>query len=70
MNTSRGVEQPRGEVIHFIKGSGKKNLLRHRVRTPTMANVPALVKTLAGCQMADVPVIVLSIDPCIGCMER
>ena len=64
------VEQPRGEVIHFIKGAGKKNLLRHRVRTPTMANVPALVKTLAGCQMADVPVIVLSIDPCIGCMER
>jgi ech hydrogenase subunit E len=64
------VEQPRGEVIHFIKGSGKKNLHRHRVRTPTMANVPALVKTLAGCQMADVPVIVLSIDPCIGCMER
>jgi len=64
------VEQPRGEVIHFVKGGGKKNLLRHRVRTPTMANVPALVKTLAGCQMADVPVIVLSIDPCIGCMER
>lgn len=64
------VEQPRGEVIHFIKAGGKKNLLRHRVRTPTMANIPALVKTLAGCQMADVPVIVLSIDPCIGCMER
>lgn len=64
------AEQPRGEVIHYVKASGKKNLQRHRVRTPTLANVPALVKMLAGCELADVPVIVLTIDPCIGCMER
>ncbi|MDD4126124.1 MAG: nickel-dependent hydrogenase large subunit [Methanomicrobium sp.] len=64
------VEQPRGECIHYIKGNGTKNILRERVRTPTTANIPALVKMLAGCEMADVPVIVLSIDPCIGCAER
>ena len=64
------AEQPRGEVVHYVRGGGKKNLLRHRVRTPTAANVPALVTMLKGCEMADVPVIVLSIDPCIGCMER
>jgi Ni,Fe-hydrogenase III large subunit len=64
------AEQPRGEVVHYVRGAGKKNLLRHRVRTPTAANVPALVSILKGCEMADVPVIVLSIDPCIGCMER
>ncbi|PWR72361.1 nickel-dependent hydrogenase large subunit [Methanospirillum stamsii] len=64
------TEQPRGEVIHYVKANGKKNLLRHRVRTPTLANVPALVQMLAGCELADVPVIVLTIDPCIGCMER
>jgi Ni,Fe-hydrogenase III large subunit len=64
------AEQPRGEVIHYVRGGGKKNLLRHRVRTPTAANVPALVSILKGCEMADVPVIVLSIDPCIGCLER
>ncbi|MDD1723822.1 MAG: nickel-dependent hydrogenase large subunit [Methanospirillum sp.] len=64
------AEQPRGEVIHYVKANGKKNLQRHRVRTPTLANVPALVKMLAGCELADVPVIVLTIDPCIGCMER
>jgi Ni,Fe-hydrogenase III large subunit len=63
-------EQPRGEVVHYIRGGGKKNLLRHRVRTPTAANVPALVSIMKGCELADVPVIVLSIDPCIGCMER
>jgi Ni,Fe-hydrogenase III large subunit len=64
------AEQPRGEVIHYVKGNGTRHLLRHRVRTPTFANIPFLVKALAGCQLADVPVIVLSIDPCIGCAER
>ncbi|MFA4877171.1 MAG: nickel-dependent hydrogenase large subunit [Methanoregula sp.] len=64
------TEQPRGEVIHYIKGNGKKNLVRHRVRTPTFTNIPPLVTLLKGCELADVPVIVLTIDPCIGCAER
>ncbi len=64
------LEQPRGEVIHYVKGNGTKFLERYRVRTPTFANVPPLVTMLAGCQLADVPVIVLSIDPCISCTER
>jgi hypothetical protein len=29
-----------------------------------------LVKMLEGCDLADVPVIVLTIDPCISCTER
>lgn len=64
------AEQPRGEVVHYIKGNGKKNLVRHRVRTPTFTNIPPLVKLLKGVQLADVPVVVLTIDPCIGCAER
>lgn len=64
------AEQPRGELVHYIKGNGKKNLVRSRVRTPTFTNIPPLLKMLAGCELADVPVIVLSIDPCIGCAER
>ncbi len=64
------AEQPRGEVIHYVKGNGKKNLVRSRVRTPTFTNIPPLVKMLKGCELADVPVIVLSIDPCISCTER
>jgi ech hydrogenase subunit E len=64
------AEQPRGEVIHYVKGNGKKNLVRSRVRTPTFTNIPPLVMMLKGCQLADVPVIVLSIDPCISCTER
>lgn len=64
------VEQPRGEVIYHIKANGTRNLERFRVRTPTFANVPSLVKMLQGCDLADVPVLVLTIDPCISCTER
>jgi ech hydrogenase subunit E len=64
------VEQPRGEVVYYIKANGTKNLQRFRVRTPTFANIAALVKTLPGCDLADVPVLVLTIDPCISCTER
>jgi ech hydrogenase subunit E len=59
------TEQPRGEVVYCIKANGTKNLQRFRVRTPTFANLPALVKLLQGCDLADVPVLVLTIDPCI-----
>ena len=64
------VEQPRGEVVHYLRGNGTKHLVRARIRTPTLANIPPLVKMLPGAQLADVPVVVLSIDPCISCTER
>ena len=63
-------EQPRGEVVHYLRGNGTKYLTQFRVRTPTLTNVPSLVSILPGCELADVPQIVLTIDPCIGCMER
>ena len=64
------IEQPRGEAYYYAKGNGTKFLERMRVRTPTNMNIPALVKTLQGCDLADVPMLVLTIDPCISCTER
>ena len=64
------VEQPRGELLYYIKADGTKNLDRLRIRTPTFANIPPLVAMLPGIELADVPVVVLSIDPCISCTER
>ena len=64
------VEQPRGEAYYYVKGNGSKFLERMRVRTPTNQNIPSLVKMLQGCEFADVPVLVLTIDPCISCTER
>ncbi len=63
-------EQPRGEAVYYAKANGTKFLQRLRVRTPTFANIPPLLASLAGCQLADVAVIVLTIDPCISCAER
>lgn len=64
------VEQPRGELFYYIKANGTKNLDRLRIRTPTFANIPALLCMLPGMWLSDVPVVVLSIDPCISCTER
>ncbi|MDP4093512.1 MAG: nickel-dependent hydrogenase large subunit [Bacillota bacterium] len=64
------VEQPRGEVLYYMRGNGTKNLERLRVRTPTFANIPTLLKMLPGSQLADVPVLILTVDPCISCTER
>jgi len=64
------AEQPRGEVLYYLKGNGTDMLERLRVRTPTFANIPPVLAMLAGCELADVGVIVISIDPCISCTER
>jgi ech hydrogenase subunit E len=64
------TEQPRGEVVYYVKADGAKNLQRFRIRTPTFANLPAMLELLKGCDLADVPVLVLTIDPCISCTER
>jgi len=64
------VEQPRGEVIHYVKGNGSRFLQRFRVRVPTFSNIPAMIKMLKGSELADVPNIILTLDPCISCTER
>ena len=64
------LEQPRGEVIYYAKGNGTKYLDRFRARTPTFANLPSLLEMLKGCELADVPVLIVTIDPCISCTER
>jgi ech hydrogenase subunit E len=64
------LEQPRGEVIYYVKANGTRFLERFRARTPTFANIPAMIKLVKGSQLADVPNIILTIDPCISCTER
>jgi ech hydrogenase subunit E len=64
------LEQPRGEVVYFVRANGTKFLDRFRARTPTFANIPAMIQLVKGCELADVPNIILTIDPCISCTER
>lgn len=64
------IEQPRGEAIYYVKGNGTKYLDRFRLRTPTTSNIAPMIETLKGSQLADVPTLILTIDPCISCTER
>ena len=64
------IEQPRGEAIYYTKGNGTKYLDRFRLRTPTTSNIPPMLDLLKGCQLGDVPLLILTIDPCISCTER
>jgi ech hydrogenase subunit E len=64
------LEQPRGECFYYAKGNGSKFLERFRIRTPTAQNIAGMTVTLQGCDLADVPLNILTIDPCISCTER
>ena len=64
------IEQPRGEAIYYAKANGTKFLERFRIRTPTFTNIQSLIHILPGSEFADVPMQVLTIDPCISCTER
>ncbi len=66
------IEQPRGEGFFYSKGFDNPTMFleRMRVRTPTNMNIPAMTKMLQGCDLADVPIIIVTIDPCISCTER
>ena len=64
------VEAPRGELLYYIKAKGTLDLERIKLRTPAFMNVQALLAMLPGCQLADVPTITVSVDPCICCTDR
>jgi Ni,Fe-hydrogenase III large subunit len=59
----------RGELIHYLVWDEAK-VKRDRIRTPTYANIFGLKRMLPGYSIADAPVIIYSIDPCFGCMDR
>ncbi|HIX94111.1 MAG TPA: nickel-dependent hydrogenase large subunit [Candidatus Gemmiger excrementipullorum] len=64
------IEQPRGEAVYYVKANGTKFIDRFRLRTPTTSNIPPMLELLKGCQLADVALLILTIDPCISCTER
>jgi len=63
-------EAPRGELIHYIKGNNSDKADRFAVRTPTLANWPSVVEALQGQNIADIPIVVAAIDPCMSCTSR
>lgn len=65
------VEAPRGEDIHYVRlETGQSTLATWKVRAPTYVNLMAVPAILEGMQIADVPIVFASIDPCQSCTNR
>ncbi len=64
------VEAPRGEVFYYIRSSGKDSPERLKVRTPTMMNMASVLAMAVGHQLADMPMLLVGIDPCFSCNDR
>jgi ech hydrogenase subunit E len=64
------TEAPRGELFYFIRSLGGTKPDRVKVRTPTLSNWGAVLATAVGCQLADIPMIVIGVDPCFSCNDR
>lgn len=63
-------EAPRGELAHFIRTNGTNKVERVDIRTPTLANWTSVAMSLVNQNLADIPVIVAAIDPCLSCTSR
>lgn len=63
-------EAPRGELFYYIRTDGSDIPLRLKWRVPSYPNWDALEVMMKDCAVADVPLIVNSIDPCVSCTER
>jgi len=64
------VEAQRGEDIHYIRSNGSDKPERVKVRAPTLANWPATLYMLRGGYVADIPIVMAAIDPCLSCTDR
>lgn len=65
------IEAPRGDDTHVIKlTGGEENVTWWKVRAPTYANAVSWPIMFRNNELADAPLIINSVDPCISCMER
>lgn len=65
------IEAPRGEAMHYVRfKEGKEDIDCWKVRASTYNNLATYKPMFLGEQIADIPIIAASIDPCIGCMDR
>ncbi len=63
-------EAPRGELVHFIRTNNTDKVERLDIRTPSLANWTSVAVSLVNQNLADIPVVVAAIDPCLSCTSR
>jgi len=64
------TEAPRGELMYYVRSNGTNKPERVRIRTPSYANWPSAKPMLVGGTIAEIPIVVASIDPCYSCTDR
>jgi ech hydrogenase subunit E len=64
------TEAPRGEVFYYLHTNDTPQPERVKWRVPTFMNWDALRFMLQDAKIADIAIIVNSIDPCLSCTER
>ncbi|MBW2967602.1 nickel-dependent hydrogenase large subunit [Candidatus Woesearchaeota archaeon] len=63
-------EAPRGELHHYVRLDRRPEVDTWKVKAPTYSNLLSLKPMMKDMQIADIPVVVASIDPCIACLDR
>lgn len=63
-------EAPRGEALHYVRMEGKEHPVAWKVKASSYSNLISWPVILQGEQIADIPIIVASIDPCLSCTDR
>jgi NADH-quinone oxidoreductase subunit C/D len=64
------VEGPKGELGFYVVSNGKANPWRYHVRAPSFVNLTSLAQMSIGGKVADVVVILGSIDIVLGEVDR
>lgn len=66
----QAVESPRGELAYYIVSDGENKPYRVRTRPPSMYNLQALKGIAPGNLIADLVVMIGSLDPVFGEVDR
>jgi ech hydrogenase subunit E len=64
------VEAPRGELFYFLKSNGSDIPERVKARTPSLCNWSSISSVAVGHKLADMPMLLVGIDPCFSCNDR
>ncbi|MDD4300597.1 MAG: NADH dehydrogenase subunit, partial [Methanomicrobium sp.] len=56
--------------IHYVRMNKADSPYMWKVKASTYSNQLAWLEILKGEQIADIPIIVASIDPCMSCTDR
>lgn len=64
------AEAPRGELFYYIKSNGTEMPDRVKVRTPSLCNWGTITDVAVGHKLADMPMLLVGIDPCFSCNDR